>query len=349
MGDQQLFFVILLLSLGILAIFVKNYKKDQTNLGNGLLFNAFLISLSLAIVIAGTLYENILIKFLFILVMAIYLLIGVFGLSILVVGLFINSHYVLKRERRSLKNLLTLILGIALVLYTIVAQLSGNIDFKPLNYLLIYCGIMVMYFGFSFYNFLLVSFFNNFYRPKLDKDFIIVLGSGLIDGHKVSKLLGSRIDRALEFYQLQKAKGQESKIILSGGQGPDEHLPEGEAMAKYAREKGIAEEDLLVEGRSRTTLENFKYSKEIMDREKEDYQAVFSTSNYHVFRANIYARTAGLKISGLGGKTALYFLPNALIREYIALIVMEKKSYIVRISLLIGVYLIFLLLGYFLK
>lgn len=349
MGDQQLLFAIALLSLGILAIFTKNFKKDPTDLFNGFLFNGFLLSLSLAIVVAGSLYDNFFLKILFILVVSIYLLIGAFGLVILVIGLFINAHFVLKRERKSFKNLLTLILGIGLVLYSVVAQLSGNIDSKPLNHLLSYCGIMVMYFGLSFYNFILVSFFNNFHKPKLNKDYILVLGSGLIDGYKVSKLLGSRIDRAIEFYRLQKDNHVDSKIIFSGGQGADESIPEGEAMAGYAREKGVAEEDIIVENKSGTTLENFKYSKEIMDREKENYQAVFATSNYHVFRANLYARAAGLNISGLGGKTALYFLPNALIREYIAILAMKKKTYIKRISLITGAYLIFWAAEYFLK
>lgn len=155
-----------------------------------------------------------------------------------------------KRERKSLKNLLTLLLGIGILLYAILVQFSEVVKFKPLNYIVAYIGILAMYFGMSFYNFALVSFFNNFYKPKLNKDYIIVLGSGLIDGHKVSKLLGARIDRAIEFYQAQKDQG---------------------------------------------------------------------------IRANLYAKAAGLDISGLGGKTALYFLPNALIREYIAILATKKE------------------------
>lgn len=171
-------------------------------------------------------------------------------MAILVLGLFTNAHFVRKRERKSLKNLLTLLLGIGILLYAILVQFSEVVKFKPLNYIVAYIGILAMYFGMSFYNFALVSFFNNFYKPKLNKDYIIVLGSGLIDGHKVSKLLGARIDRAIEFYQAQKDQG---------------------------------------------------------------------------IRANLYAKAAGLDISGLGGKTALYFLPNALIREYIAILATKKE------------------------
>lgn len=196
----------------------------------------------------------------------------------------------------------------------------------------------MVYFGLSFYNFITVSIFNGFYRPKLNKDYIIVLGSGLVNGHTVSKLLSGRIDKAIEFYRLQKNNNKSSKIIFSGGQGEDEMISEGEAMAKYALKKELPQRDIIIKNKSKTTWENFKYSKEIMDTEKEAYNAIFSTSNYHVFRANIYARMAGLNISGMGCKTALYFLPNALIREYIAIVIMKKRTYLFKILIITIIY-----------
>ncbi|WP_161947224.1 YdcF family protein, partial [Streptococcus suis] len=84
------------------------------------------------------------------------------------------------------------------------------------------------------------SFVNlvNFFSGKLD--YVVVLGAGLI-GNKVTPLLASRIDKGIAIYQKQPG----SKLIMSGGQGPDELIAEGQAMANYALEKGVPAEDIL--------------------------------------------------------------------------------------------------------
>ncbi len=56
------------------------------------------------------------------------------------------------------------------------------------------------------------------------------------------------------------------------------------------------------------------------------YRAIFTSNNYHIFRAGLYAKQAGLKADGIGAKTAFYYLPNAFLREYIAILVLHKKD-----------------------
>lgn len=63
-------------------------------------------------------------------------------------------------------------------------------------------------------------------------------------------------------------------------------------------------------------------------------QSFFSTNNYHVLRGSLYAQRVKLKAQGVGAPTALYFLPTALIREYIALLLHRK---IILFSVLGGV------------
>ncbi|MCS5465442.1 YdcF family protein [Enterococcus lactis] len=80
-------------------------------------------------------------------------------------------------------------------------------------------------------------------------------------------------------------------------------VPEAIAMKQYAMEQGIPERDILVETNSTTTLENMLYSKEIMDQQmKGPYRVIFSSNNYHIFRAGLYARQAKLKANGIGAK-----------------------------------------------
>lgn len=59
--------------------------------------------------------------------------------------------------------------------------------------------------------------------------------------------LQSRIHKAIDFYWKQAAVNTPPTIIFSGGQGPDEGLPEAEAMQKYAVEKGIPLEHTVQE------------------------------------------------------------------------------------------------------
>lgn len=70
-----------------------------------------------------------------------------------------------------------------------------------------------------------------------------------------------------------------------------------------------------------------------MDSLKPKYNSIFTTNNFHLFRAGLYARQAGLNSQGIGAKTAFYYWPNAMIREYVAIVVMGKKRHLIIISI----------------
>ncbi len=107
-----------------------------------------------------------------------------------------------------------------------------------------------------------ISVIYQFNHPRYDQDFIIVLGAGLLNGEKVSPLLAQRIDKAIAFYHLQfRAKKTAPRLLMSGGQGSDEKIPEAVAMKEYAVSQGIPESEILVEANSTTTYENMKFSK----------------------------------------------------------------------------------------
>lgn len=119
---------------------------------------------------------------------------------------------------------------------------------------------------------------------------------------------------------------------MSGGQGADEPVSEAYAMRKYLLSQHIPENMIILEDQSTTTYENMLFSKQLIE---EDWltrfevvhpapSIIFSTNNYHVLRARLYARRVHLKAEGVGAPTALYFLPTALIREYIALLSHNK-------------------------
>ncbi len=75
---------------------------------------------------------------------------------------------------------------------------------------------------------------------------------------------------------------------MSGGQGPDELMAEGQAMANYAFEQGTPVEDIVIENQSTNTEENLKFSYALM---KPGSRFALVTNYYHVFRALLLART----------------------------------------------------------
>ena len=181
----------------------------------------------------------------------------------------------------------------------------------------------------------------NLNKPKLDQDFIIILGCGLLYD-KPSPLLMQRIDAGYNFYKKQQHYNDSTPIfIVSGGQGADEKLAEAVVMKMELLARGIPDEKILVEDHSRTTYENLIYSKEMMDAVKPKYRCVIATHNYHLFRAGIYARKAGLKrAEGIGAPTVSYYLPMAFLREFIAYLNMNKaiNLYIILFVLFVSVF-----------
>ncbi|BDP77874.1 hypothetical protein EfmAA242_21020 [Enterococcus faecium] len=59
---------------------------------------------------------------------------------------------------------------------------------------------------------------------------------------------------------------------------------------------------------------------------KGPYRAIFSSNNYHIFIQSVNQIDAFAGANGIGAKTAFYYLPNAFLREYIAILMMNKKD-----------------------
>ncbi|MCF0113777.1 MAG: YdcF family protein, partial [Erysipelotrichaceae bacterium] len=162
--------------------------------------------------------------------------------------------------------------------------------------------------------------------PAFDKDYILILGCGIAKDGTLLPLLQGRADRAIWFYQQQLEKtGKKAIFIPSGGQGSDEVIAEGEAIKRYLISREIEEECILPEVKSTTTLENMKFSKQLIDERSENAKVIFSTTNYHVLRSGMLAKEANLKAEGIGSKTRWYFWPNAFVREFVGLLVSTWK------------------------
>lgn len=240
-------------------------------------------------------------------------------IAVLAVFLVINGVTMLRREGRRPANLLSLAAGlgiIALVVFGIAVQQLGWEPLAAVRSVLI--GVLT-YISFLFVCFLAYAFVYSRVRSSRKVDFIVVLGSGL-RGSRVPPLLASRLDRAKQVYDRALRRGRSPVIITSGGQGPDEDIPESHAMASYLIERGVPADRLLREDKSTSTWENLTFSRELMVARKPKYRCLIVTNNFHAFRAALTARKAKVNGQVVGSPTATYYWPTATIREFIAIL-----------------------------
>jgi len=185
------------------------------------------------------------------------------------------------------------------------------------------------------------------HEPEKNKDFLIILGCGLKRDGTPTPLLRGRIDRALAFAGKQREEtGREPVFITSGGQGPNETVPESTAMKRYLMEHGVPEERIIEEDRSTDTFENMKFSKEKIWEINPNAKIAFSTTNYHVFRSGLFARRVKMRAVGMGAKTKWYFWPNAAVREFAGLLTRHRGKQALILGGMIAAYVALTLLAY---
>ena len=150
--------------------------------------------------------------------------------------------------------------------------------------------------------------------PETDCPYIVVLGAK-VNGTSPSLSLSDRI-RAAENY----LKAHPDTIaVLSGGQGPDEGIPEAQCMFNELTKRGIAPERLWLEPRSTSTWENLNFSLDIIEEKtgiRPDSIGLLS-SEYHLYRAGLFAKDCGVEAIGIPAATSWpsirlnYFLREA--------------------------------------
>lgn len=256
--------------------------------------------------------------------------IGIFVLLLIVIVIMFlfNSFMLIRREGLRVGNLLSLATFFLLVGYFIywprVATYTR--DNILLNTLYVYISLVVLYFLCIAMSYLVSSVLNfiNILPRKID--YVVVLGAGLI-GERVTPLLASRIRKGIKVYKANPG----SKLIMSGGQGPDEVVSEAFAMKNYALEQGIDENDIILEDKSTSTEENIIFSKKFIPVDKS-FAVV--TNYYHVYRALVQARTLGFRCIGYGAPTKFYFTLNAFIREFIGYLYFKRKIHAIVLGML---------------
>ncbi|GAO99323.1 YdcF family protein [Fructobacillus ficulneus] len=309
-------FIYLFLAIFIIAGLAIFLDKQNFIFASLLMFSLIIILLALYLRLAGWIID----RQIPVLNILIILLPPVLLVTV-VVWLGRNTSIISHKEGKSFTAKLSLFLALSILFDFYLIFFVGNIHGKFLIFSYALAVMVYNTFFLLFISYLLYSFLYQILPTPKGANYLIVLGSYVHDG-KVTPLLQSRVDRALSYYH--QAGEIKPKFVVSGGQGSDESISEVGAMRNYLLSVGVPDSDILVEDQSRNTFENFMFSKEKI---LEDWQSskkpiiLFSTSNYHVTRATLFAKKIDLDArGGMGAPTSFYFLPTALIREYIGIL-----------------------------
>ncbi len=248
-----------------------------------------------------------------------------FGPVLVASYLVLNGITMARRESIRPANLLSLLAGIGifgflgLMIATLLAQSADLTVFATI------AALLSGYITFVLASYVIYAFVYGRITGLRRADFVVVLGSGLTSGNRVPPLLASRLDRGRQVYQtLAERRKTSPLLIVSGGKGGDERISEAEAMARYLIERGVPEDHVVREDQSRTTEENLTFTKAIMERSQPRYRCIVVTSNFHVFRAAMLARRLGVNGQVTGARTAGYYWPNAMLREFAAVFLSYK-------------------------
>lgn len=263
---------------------------------------------------------------------------------ILSVYSIITNFVLIKKEGFNPRRMLGVGLGLLALLgicgsqsiYYVITRLLAGTNIQFIKYSLDICINATLSY---LYTLIIATLYCNIkaakHVPEYNQDFIIILGSKIKKDGSLTPLLKGRVDKAIDFgnkqYELTKKK---IIYVPSGGKGKDETIAEAEAIKNYLLEKGIKEKQIIIENESTSTIENMKFSKKKIEDINKDAKISFSTTNYHVFRSGVIANEQGLDCEGMGSKTKWYFYTNALIREFIANLVQERRKHIILIILI---------------
>ncbi|AGC67770.1 hypothetical protein Cst_c07660 [Thermoclostridium stercorarium subsp. stercorarium DSM 8532] len=237
----------------------------------------------------------------------ILIIIGVIGiLDTIVVRDFVNGM--------DLGVLLPSLIGIACILWSLKPMYEKYLNkVNPVLRRIVYWCFLLFLFLFITVEGAIVLGGKYIRDYDIKPDYILVLGAGIYADGNPTPALEERLLLSIDYAN----RYPEAYIVVSGGQGKNEPVPEAHAMAQYLIRKGISPDRIIIEDKATSTMENFKFTKELIDSGKK---IAFITNDFHVLRSTMLARRNGLDAYGYGTPTPGIVLINCYLREFFAMV-----------------------------
>jgi uncharacterized SAM-binding protein YcdF (DUF218 family) len=143
----------------------------------------------------------------------------------------------------------------------------------------------------------------SFGDPEESCRYVVVLGAKVRnDGPSVSLM-----DRILGAYDYLTAH-PEVIAVVSGGQGPDEHITEAQCIYDHLTDMGIDPQRIWIEDQAASTWANLNYSLDLIEAKtgvRPEKLGILS-SEYHMLRASMLAKDCGVEPVMIPAKTSLF-------------------------------------------
>ena len=146
------------------------------------------------------------------------------------------------------------------------------------------------------------------------RDYLIVLGAAVYQDQP-SLTLVRRLEGTLDYLN----EHPDPVAIVSGGMGRGETITEAQAMHDWLIAHGVSEERVIMEPKATSTLENLKFSFDIIRARGDEPQGhvAIVSSAYHLYRAKLMAKSLGvMDAKGVAAPWGYFFVMlNYFIRE----------------------------------
>lgn len=232
-------------------------------------------------------------------------------------GTFISLNGIILAlgDARNIGTYLTILLGSTLIFIAIFMKAIRRLLIYPLFKILwiVFCFLFVA----GLLSSSMLYMYGRSDTATYKEDYLVVLGCGL-HGTEPSETLVRRLDKAVAY----ATQNTDCKIIVTGGMGTGEDVPEAEAMYNYLTDRGINPERIIQETQATSTTENFEFSNRLTNGDLQNKSAVFITNDFHIYRANSLAKLQGLSMNHLSAQTPWHSVIPSYLRENLALIQM---------------------------
>jgi uncharacterized SAM-binding protein YcdF (DUF218 family) len=131
-------------------------------------------------------------------------------------------------------------------------------------------------------------------------DAALVLGAAVI-GARPTPVLEERLRHAETLFK----SGQVARIVVTGGLSPEDDLTEAQASKNWLVAAGVPGEDVLLEDKSRTTIENLAFARPVLEANGIGSVLVVSDP-LHMRRAMMIADRVGISAEPSPTPTSRY-------------------------------------------
>ncbi len=136
--------------------------------------------------------------------------------------------------------------------------------------------------------------------PETECQYVVVLGAA-VHGTTPSLSLQNRLDAAYQYLLAHP----NAICVVSGGKGAGEDISEAECMQRELTKRGIDPERIWMEDQATSTEENLAFSLALIESRtgSRPTQLGIVSSEYHLYRASLFAKAQGVEEVGIPATT----------------------------------------------